>query len=325
MYDPLFSLGGYEVAPFTLALLAGGLAACGLFLWLARRGGLLEKGEKCLLAALPLSVFLGHLLYCLALVFEVVPTYGWLFLLQPWRGGYMFYGCALGMGLAVLLTDARCGRLWDLAALSLLFVLACARFAEPLDGQGRGIDLESGSPFCFFPVAFANPEWPDEWNLAVFFWEGLYALGVVLALTLTRARRVPGETASLALLLYASAQILFETLRRDETVRWRFVRVSQLLSALILGGFVLLCLLRRRADRKNVLRGIFILLLAGIIVALEFSVDKPLELPGGQLFFFPYEVTYPLIGLCGALMGLIAFRCHRQLFARPSHPSVKES
>ena len=317
MYDSLFSLWGYEITPFALAVFLAGLAGCALFLVLCKNTGLPRlKAEKCLLSALPLSVFCGHLLYCAALPFVVVPDYGWLFFLEPWRGGFMFYGCVLGASLAVLLTGRRDGRLWDLLAVSLLAVLACVRFAEPLDGQGRGIDLEAGSPFCFFPVAYANPEWPDEWNLAVFFWEGLYALGTVIFLLASRSRRRPGETASLALLLYASGQILFETLRRDETVRWRFVRVSQLLSALVLAAFALVCLIRCGRTKKNALCLLGILLLAGVIVALEFSVDKPLALPNGDLFFFPYGLTYPLIGLCGAAMGFLALKCLRRLYAR---------
>ena len=274
------------------------------------------KAEKCLLSALPLSVFCGHLLYCAALPFEVVPDYGWLFFLEPWRGGYMFYGCALGASLAVLLTGRKDGRLWDLLAVSLLAVLACVRFAEPLDGQGQGIDLESGSPFCFFPVAYANPEWPDEWNLAVFFWEGVYAL-LVLVVTLVRLKkRAPGQSALTALILYAAGQVIFESLRRDQVVRWLFVRVSQLISALILAAVVIIAIVRGLRGRKGALLMSLILLFIGGVIALEFAVEKPLALPGGTLVYFSLPVTYSLIALCAAGMGAAAMAAAKSLFPK---------
>ena len=316
MFKPLFTVFGFEVRPFSACVCLGSLAASALFLFLCRKKRCAERGEKCLMLAVPLAIFCSHLLNCLVLPAELVPDFGWQIFVAPWMGGYMFYGAAAGTCAAVLLLGRDLRRdLLDLASLALLAVILCVRFAEPLDGQGNGIPVDDPSaPWCFFPIACPDPEWPDEWNLAVFFWEGLYAL-IVLVLMLIRLKKsVPGRTGLTALILYAAGQIIFESLRRDQVVRWLFVRVSQLISALILAGVVIIAIIRGMRGRKGVLLMSLTLLFIGGIVALEFAVEKPLALPGGTLVYFSLPVTYSLIALCAAALGAIALTAEKTFF-----------
>ena len=316
MFDPLFTVFGLEVQPFSLCACAAAFAAVSLFLCLgAKRNYPRYALEKCALAAVPLAVFCGHLLFCVVLWNDVIPSYGWRILTEPRQGGFMFYGAAAGAAGAVFFAGRRYRKpFFDLTALSLLTVILCLRFAEPLDGQGHGINVDDFPAVHFFPVAFPNPEWPDEWNLAVFFWEGLYALGVLVFLLLTLKKRAPGDTALTALILYAAGQVIFESLRRDEVVRWLFVRVSQLISALILASVVILAIVRgARGRRGAVLMGLTLLFI-GAIIALEFAVEKPLLLPGHEPIYFSLPLTYSLITLCAFGLGAVAMTAKGAFF-----------
>ncbi len=318
MFDPLFTVFGLEVRPFSACVCLGAFAAMLLMILLGPRHGCRrEDCERCALLSLPLAVFCGHLLYCVVLCNDVIPEYGWGIFLRPWQGGYMFYGAAAGACAAALSVGRKDRkRMLDLTALSLLALIVCVRFAEPLDGQGNGIPLEDASPWRFFPVAYPDPEWPDEWNLAVFFWEGMYALIILTLLFASMKKRAPGDTALTAMILYASGQMILESLRRDETVRWLFVRVSQLASALLLAAVVIIAVLRGlKGRRAAVLMGLTLLFI-GAVIALEFAVEKPLLLPGMEPIYFSLPLTYSLIALCSFALGAVAVIAKRSLFPK---------
>ncbi len=318
MYDPLFTVFGVGIRPFSFCVFLGVAAACALFLFLCGRlkcGR--AAGERFLIPAIPLSVFCAHLLNCLVLPNELVPDFGWQIFFEPWVGGYMFYGAVLGACIALcFVRKADRLSLTDPMALALLTVLVFVRFAEPLDGQGNGIPLDDGSIWRFFPVAYPDPEWPDEWNLAVFLWEGAYALGILVFLAVTLKKRAPGDTALTALILYAAGQVILESLRRDQTVRWLFVRVSQLISALILAFIVIAAVIRGLRGRRAVVSMASVLLFIGGIIALEFAVEKPLALPGGDLVYFSLPLTYSLIALCALGLGAAAMYAKGTFFPK---------
>ncbi len=319
MFEPLFTVFGVGIRPFSACVCLGALAGCALFLSLCTRVSCSrDRAEKCLMLAVPLAVFCGHLLNCLVLPGELVPDFGWQIFFTPWAGGYMFYGAAAGACAAVLVLGKGEKRgLMDLTSLALMALILIVRFAEPLDGQGNGIPVEDPSaPWCFFPIAYPDPEWPDEWNLAVFFWEGLYALIILVLMLAGLKKRAPGETALTALILYAAGQIILESLRRDQVVRWLFVRVSQLASALILAAVVIIAILRGMRGRRGILMMGLTLLFIGAVIALEFAVEKPLALPGGRLVYFSLPLTYSLIALCAAGLGAVAMNAKKTLFPR---------
>ena len=311
-----------SIHPFSIAVACGALAAVALFMLLGRhKGAEARTVELFALLALPLGVLCGHLLYFIAMVHVMVPDHGVLFALRTWQGGFMFYGAVGGTVLAAWIASRvsgeRLSRMLDWAALSLLLLIAVIRFAEPLDGQGWGMDpaeaVKGAKWLQRFPFSFAtDPEWPEFTNLSVCYLAGLWAL-IALAISLAGLRRrAPGQTATLALVLYAGGQILLESLRRDYAVRWRFVRVSQLISALLLLA-VLIAAVRQghlrgwRAARY--IGGLF--LCVGAVIALEFAVDKPLKLPGHDPIYFSYVQVYSGIALMAVCMGLLAWFGHK--------------
>ena len=300
-----------NITSFAAAVCAGAGLSLALFACLARRKGIGWRTiETACMLMMPLGVICGHLLYCGALFYEVIPEYGPTVFLTPWTGGFMFYGvfagCAAALWITARITDRKVlPRLADCTAPALLLLVALIRLVEPLDGQGKGMDVEAGSPIAFFPLAFPDPEWPEEWNIAVFFFEALWAL---VSCALVMKEKEEGKAAKLAAVLYASGQILLETLRRDRVVRWRFTRVSQILSAVVLLLLLLDAVRKGKRTRKQAAWSLVgFMLMTGAVVALEFAVDKPLKLPNGELFYFSYELTYSLIGLCAAGMGILTW------------------
>ncbi len=311
-----------SVTTFSALVAASALAAVVAFRVLASRQRIDSRAVDWFsVLSIPFGVFFGHLLFAVSMarLYISQPEYGLGFWLRPWDGGFMFYGAVLGCVLSALITrritGVRVMTVLDAASVALLLLIALIRLSEPFDnlsdvGQGYGLSVYDLPMPPFLPFAFSPySDMPDELCMAVFALEAIYAL-VIAVLSVRWLGRLPkGQTALRALLLYAAAQILFETLRRDYTVRLRFVRVSQLISALVLLGLMIYaCRSRRLSAKETALRIAALLVLAGGVVALEFAVDKPLILPNGEAIFFEYWVTYSLIGLCAAAMGIVTWR-----------------
>ena len=312
--EPLLSLGAFTVTAYSLAAALGCLISVCLYLFLARRVGLNgNTAEKTALLAIPLGIFFGHFLYVIVKFRGFLEDEGFLFLFAPWRGGFMFLGALIGAALAAFLgASSREERRKSLNCLApaLTLFIAIMRFIEPLCGQGNGEDTEIG----FFPLSYAaDPEWPQFRSAAIFFWAGLYGIVCcVILLNYLRRHQDGLKTAELALILYCSGEILLESLRRDQVIKWSFVRVSQLFCAIILVLPVLWKVLAERfKNKKAVWSLIAMAVLIGGCIALEFSVDKPLIL-GDNVIYFTDWLTYGLLGLCGTLMGVIAWKNLRE-------------
>ena len=301
--------GPFHITPYSLAAAAAVIAALCLFYFSGKKIGLNDRIlDKTALLVLPLGVFMGHFLYVAVKIKGFIREEGILFLVTPWRGGFMFFGVLLGVVLAVFIVcrDRReIKQLLGCLAPAMLLLIALFRFLEPLCGQGYGEDTE----IMFFPLSYAiDPDWPKFRSAAIFFWAGLYGLcccGVVTYYLLKHPSSF--QAAKLGLILYCAGEILLESLRRDQVIKWSFVRVSQLISAVILALFVLYAVFKKRYTPKQAVLAILAMAaLIGACVALEFSVDKPLIL-GSIYYYFTDWQTYSLLGLCGLLMGLLAW------------------
>jgi len=222
--------------------------------------------------------------------------------------GFGLWGAVAGVALAAWIIGRKgtpsCARLLDAMAPSAALIIGLCRFGEFLIGEGLGPWVEEES-LCFFPLAIR-----DEWGsgqYAVFLLEGLTAL-VIFAVLLTRGRKYAGgDKARFFLILFSSTQILLEALRRDSFLSWQFMRVSQLICALVLLGLLVAALLRRRkmqprvpGNREVWICGIlFAAAVAGVVV-LEFAVDKSPTLP--------VWAAYIMEGICCAVMGVTVHR-----------------
>ena len=141
--------------------------------------------------------------------------------------------------------------------------------------------------------------------------EGVASLAILWALArFSRRSRREGDKARLFLVLYSACQITLESLRRDHCLRWLFVRVSQLTAILVIAGLMLAATVRWLKNRKTsrmpgkrlALCWIAVVLLAAVIMAIEFSFD------GKILRDLPVWAGYLIMVLCCAGIGRAAWR-----------------
>ena len=315
--------------PLMIAL--GALAGILLQQYAARRNGVArETGEWFAVLALPLGIFVGHLLYAAVLynAQEGDPTFAYLF--TPWRGGFMlwgvFIGCAGAALLACLIRREKKDRILptlDTVAVGLIALVIFVRLAAPLDlaegvsqGYGRPVEeileafgLERVEGGRYLPLFFPPEiEYAEDLCLSVWLLEAVWA-GVILAVVLPDMKKRPaGRTAALSLVLYAAGQILLEFLREDQHPKWLYVRVSQLLAGIVLAGLLIYATIRRRVTvRRIILTWIGLLACAGLVVFMAFMIDKPLMI-GEEPIFFPHWVIYLTITACAVCMGLLTWQ-----------------
>lgn len=217
--------------------------------------------------------------------------FGDAFPLEPYF--YAFGGGVLGYVLALCLT-ARLSRR-SLAQISAVFVpaglviAAALRMAEALSDFGWG-DMLDHALLQRYPFAIQNMY--GEWCAAVFNLEALAALGVLALVLRRRQHALP-----VALVWWAATQIFCESLR-IESIQWGFVRVQQLLSAIIIAAVMLVFSLR--ASRRSLLlswSGFAVC--AGLVVFLEYAIDK---MP------WPTFLNYVAMAVAVSCMGLCAQR-----------------
>ncbi len=232
------------------------------------------------LFVIPLASVLGHVLYSLARYDLFLWEFGPLFFLSLWRGGFLLWGALLGVALGCLWTANRVKTSWlgllDRVAVPTLAAVGVLRAFELFSYEGRGLWLDEGSPFCAFPFALQNEY--GEWQLAVFVWEAVAAL--VLLLVLWRYHGTVGNRALLALLCFSACQIVFESLRMDSSPRFGFVRVNQVLFAISLLVSVITRSYRARGKVSAWRRGCLAVLCLTAVGILEWALDKtPLPIP----------------------------------------------
>ena len=319
---------GLTLYPYGLALSAGTLLALLLAHRAFRRSGIRPGALSCFaLLAIPLALLGARAAYCLATL-DWVMQEGFSFFLQLTRGGYMLYGAVLGGVVALLLTARITGEdfasMADHLAVPALVLVMVGRLAEGLVGQGYGWCVEdwfmedSGmslfvleDPSFFYRLPFAVPDMYGNYNWAVFIPEALAAGLIALAAGLTRTRREGGK-ALLALLLYAAAQVLGESLRQDAVLRWGFVRINQIICAVIIAGLMIHCMLRAPRPRAGQAAGLSAGVLAcmGVVIAMEFALEKKIS----AIEFLPMDVCYLIMALACAGMVLCVLPLWRRAY-----------
>lgn len=295
---------------YFLCLLAGALVCSGLFAWRLR-----GRGVKPLLAlvALPIAVVLAATLskavYFLAKLPEQLDNYGLGGLLRTRPAEFSFVGGCIGVVLAVIIAArllkkpalmaldafAPCG------ALMACIVRLCEGLLDPMSMVGVG-DFVANDKMWFFPVA-VEPM-PYSWFYAVFMLEAVCALVVaVMGFILSRKDKfAPGRVGLQTALFLALPQIFCEDML-GQCTRWGFVRVEQLLCAVIVFAVILAGCIRA----KWFLPALLDLLCVGGIIWLLFTLDnKPpfgLEMPANVCYGLMI-----LILICMAALAQWAFR-----------------
>ena len=296
--NPIFTVASLRVTPYSLMIFAGALM-----------GVLLSVRKKEVRPLLPGvifgAIFMGHLLwtmFCSDAYYEGSSRL--LLALQPWKGGYTLYGALFGGALAGLV-GAKLLKVNGLDVLDALAPGACAvlmmgRLGEVFTDQGFGEVVEEGQEF--FPLAYCTyqDEYYQEWHYAIWFWEAMVAL-VLLVLLLVRMKKARrGEQILLFAAGLSCTQMVLEQMRRDDFVCVTiFIRVTQLAALATLIGILVVQYVRYRPS--GLWKGLsFASLAAGAlaVMCVEFAFDKP------QFFIY----LYLSMGATAALLAVLLWR-----------------
>ncbi|MGN0776152.1 MAG: prolipoprotein diacylglyceryl transferase family protein [Candidatus Ventricola sp.] len=247
------------------------------------------------------AAFVGaRLAYCLARSSFYFLEMGLLSVLRTWEGGFMLYGAVLGALLAAGLLARRRGVsaasvLDALAAPGLLAVAVC-RLGEGLTGEGVGAWVESPA-LMRFPFAVQNEF--GEWQLAVFVLEAAAALLILLAVL--RVKPGTGERMATALLMYACCQVVLESLRMDGCIKVGFVRVSQVISAVVILGVTALRAKRAGGWPLVIRRAAVLGVCAALVGGIEWALDK---LPVSNVLLYGVMIAACVVMyVCGTRFG----------------------
>ena len=200
------------------------------------------------LLAVPVSVVCARLYY-VAFEWELYKG-DFLSILNVRRGGLAIYGAVIG-GVIAGLVYARWKkvgfwRLADLAAPSLALGQAIGRWGNFLNEEAYGVTI-TNPKFQFFPAAvFIRAD--GLWHAATFFYESLWCFLILAFLLLAERKRFFRKSGDLFLwyaFLYALERGAVEGLRTD-SLYWGTVRVSQLLSLLLIFAIAMVFALRAR-------------------------------------------------------------------------------
>ena len=253
------------------------------------------------------TLFFAHLFQCLMRLDYVLNEQSFLHLFTFWEGGFMLYGGLFGALLAAFAAGKLTGvcplKVMDAYAPAGAVMIAFARLAEAFSGQGYGDYLWEEGFFTRFPFATFNPDW-EAWAWSISMPEILWALIVLVILLSLRKNAKPGDKTLVLVGLYAAMQVVFESLRRDEFLRWGFVRCSELLSAVAL-FIVLLCYQLRSGrvwKKRHIVCWIGYVVLVVSCILLEFATEERIPF----LTFLSPEACYVcMTGCCALLCGCV--------------------
>lgn len=238
-----------------------------------------RRGAAAAAVSLPLCAALGFLFAKLSYVLlmdsgRIFSRGDWSVLLCTEPSEFCFTGGAAGVWLGVLLaakiTGYRpAGALLDRFALPGALLVAGLRMAEAeLGSLGTGRFIETPADSSFLILAVYNRY--GEPHVAVFVWEAAAALAVGL-LSLREGGGLPGQRFGTAVFRLCTCQILLENMR-SRPLMWGFVRVEQLLCAVILMALLLAACARNTKKQGAVrfLPAVYLLLCIAAIVGIEF-------------------------------------------------------
>lgn len=300
-----FPLLGTQVYAFGLLVMLGSWLAMSLLLWLTR-GQPRERLAVAWTAALglPLGLALARLMYCL-LDPGFAPFISLRNILALRGGGFAMYGALIGAVLAAWLsaklTRVPAAGLLDRLAPALAAFLVPARLGEGF--TALGISRPLTTPLLANSFLAFRDEY-DAYLRTYLLEAAVAALLLAILLRYLRKKPMPGNTFLLFGLLYGLTQTLMESLRYDGHLRYSFVGVQQVLSAVLFSLVILLLALRHIRGGLGArlpafaMAGLAVTLPA--LVGIEFLIDRS-EL--GKLFsYLLYLLALAIPGVLGILM-----------------------
>lgn len=281
-------VGSLPVTGYAVCMAIGVAAAFVLTTLLAERRGLPERRGIGAVNGIVLSLVSGvsalvcsRALYCIVRWSYIIndlcgsPAFIW----ELWQGGYTMYGAIFGALLGVVLY-ARAGKLriaplMDVAVPAIAVALLLGRVGDAFIDQGVG-SYVANEALSMLPFVTLN-EW-DEAQLLVRVYEAIMA-GVAAVAALLVLRKGPaGRAAETGLTLISIGQIIFDSWRGDELIKFGFVRLNMIMAAVTLAFIITTRIVRcvRSGSGKgwSIARAVIFVAGAGVVIAIEFALDK---------------------------------------------------
>ncbi|NMD38563.1 MAG: hypothetical protein GYA87_07800 [Christensenellaceae bacterium] len=254
------------------------------------------------LLLMPLFVlFFSHLLYCLVDIEMVIYDNSFWYIFAFWNSGHMVFGGILGAIICILIISKKQAALFfEAFTPSIAIMVAFTRIAEGFLGQGYG-EYWEGETGCLTRFPFMIYDIDNElWAWAIFVLEALVALCIFIFL-IKKAKTWNGDSILLFLGLYSSAQVILESLRRDDFLRWGFVRIEQLFAAICV--LIVLIFYGIKAGKGNFIKkslgfSVFLITVVSFIL-LEFALEGRVSF----LLFLDVSSCYILMAIASIIMG----------------------
>lgn len=262
MIDPIaFKIFGLSVHWYGIIICAGMILGVAVAIWQAKkRGYKADMIYDFFILALPLAVIGARLYYV---------VYEWqryaanpISALYIWEGGLAIYGGVIGGVIAAIIfckwKKVPFGDLVDSCAPSLILGQAIGRWGNFVNQEAYGNAItDSMGNIITDPNAGLFPygvyiENLREWHQATFFYESMWNL-CVFALLLIYAKHAKhrGNVLAMYFVAYGIGRFFIEGLRTD-SLYIGGLRVSQVLSAvLVIGGIIYIAVMHRK-ERKTI-------------------------------------------------------------------------
>lgn len=246
--ENLFGIEGFNIAWYGVIIATGMILGILLANLRAKNHG--YKPDLILdfvLLAIPLAV-IGARLYYVAFEWEnYADNLASIFAIN--KGGLAIYGGVIGGLLAaVIITRMKSFpffTLIDLCVPSLILGQAIGRWGNFVNQEAFG-NLVTNPSLQFFPFA-VYIQALGEWHQATFFYESMWNMALFfIVLVLADRRAKDGTLLATYFIGYGIGRCLIEGLRTDSLYLFANIRVSQLLSAiLVVVGIVILLLIKK--------------------------------------------------------------------------------
>ena len=245
--------------------------------------------------SVPVGFVFSRLLWCVSNYQDYLMNPASIY--KVWEGGLSLWGFILGFWLTSILYSKHIGvsgaYALDAFAVGLPLFICILRLSEVFTGQGVGRIITYD--FLINPV-FTVYDIHGEARFSVYRLESVYAL-ILFIVMCVRFKKYPrkntnarGDLWRYAVGAYAMAQIVFESMREDDYMRFGFVRVSQALAILILLIFAFFYVARLKKSGLLKLHFLWMIPLTLIGAALtiyqEFMVDAALHTEKEHLIMF---------------------------------------
>ncbi|MGC6173997.1 prolipoprotein diacylglyceryl transferase [Lacrimispora sp. 38-1] len=247
LFENLFGIQGFNIAWYGVIIAFGMLLGVALAAYRAKKNGYTtDLIFDYILIALSIAIISARIYY---VVFEWESYADNIIKIFATReGGLAIYGGVIG-GLLSAVIFCRIHKfpilkMIDLSIPSLILGQAIGRWGNFMNQEAYG-EIITNPKLQFFPYG-VYIDAVSEWHQATFFYESIWNLFIFVILMVIAHKKVKdGSLLAIYFIGYGTGRFFIEGLRTDSLYLFNMIRVSQLLSfLLVIGGLILMLLVK---------------------------------------------------------------------------------